>query len=499
MKRRTFIKSTAALSLPFWLKGCRFSSFETYPIYLQSDQNAGHSLMESMDWKKVDAGSTQTIIVGGGIAGIAAIQGLGHTNFKLFELSSRLGGSSGVQEHMGLTFSQGAHYELAYPNYYGDEVLKLFEKLKIIKYEPWKQMWSFNDREHLIPFARRQQCYEHGEIRGEVMTDGVAKRKFYELMNAYTGEMPLPTRLISEKYRHLNEFTFHDFLSDEMEMHDSFKRQIDYHMLDDWGGTTDQVSAIAGIHYFMCRPYLTQPVDLFSPPEGNYYFLKKMATGLPTENLSMNHLVGKIEKQGDEFLVEVLDLVNEEVKRVRAEKIIYAGQKHALKYIYPKEAGLFDQQQAPWMVLNFVCEGDAKKYGYWQNEFLGDNEAFLGFIDSSVQDRKIQNGKRILTAYYCLKPDDRNYLTTIPDHKEEIAAETLQYINEMLKEKLQVESCHINVMGHAMSIPNKGFLFNDANDKKPDLLYVGVDNGRLPLLFEAVDSGLMAAEFSNAL
>ena len=100
-------------------------------------------------------------------------------------------------------------------------------------------------------------------------------------------------------------------------------------------------------------------------------------------------------------------------------------------------------------------------------------------------------------AYYCLSPEDREYLTTVPDHKQEIAEETLGYIQEMLDEKLDVESCHVKVMGHAMSIPVPGFLFNDANKHETDLIYAGVDNGRLPLLFEALDSGICAANLVN--
>jgi len=493
MKRRDFIKGTAAsLTLPFWLQGCTYPLSESYTIDVQSDYNAGHLMMKSSEWRKVTAEKTQTIIVGGGIAGVTAAQELGHTNFKLFELSNRLGGSSGAQQHNGITFSQGAHYELAYPEYYGEEVLALFEKQNIIQYEPWKKMWSFVDRQHIIPFARRQQCFENGKIRNEVIEDGLEKRQFYELLDPYQGEMPLPTRLIPEAYRHLNDITFIDFLSDKMDVSPSFKRQIDYHMLDDWGGTSDQISAVAGIHYFMCRPYLTQSVDLFSPPEGNYYFLNKISSELRKENLLKNHLVSKIEKKGDGFVVEVIDVAQELVKVYEVEQLIYAGQKHALKYVYPKESGLFEQTQTPWMVLNFVCKGTPNKYGFWQNEFLGENPAFMGFIDSSVQDPTLLNGKRIITAYYCLKPEDREYLSTIPEHKEEIAEETLSYITEMLDEKLNVESCHIHVMGHAMSVPTPGFLFNDANDKSTDLIYAGVDNGRLPLLYEAVDSGLMA-------
>ncbi|WP_462248352.1 FAD-dependent oxidoreductase [Ekhidna sp.] len=494
MDRRKFIKGTsiAAISLPFWLQSCKQWIKGNFPVYINSDHGAGHLMMESRQWNKAEGGSTQTIIVGGGLAGISAASRLGD-DFLLFELSNRLGGTSAAKTFDELTFSQGAHYELAYPETYGSEVLQLFEQLDIIKYEPWKKSWTFKDRQHVIPFQRRQQCFEDGKRRKEVIEDGASKDQFYRTLDRYAGTMHLPTRLINEEFRDLNELTFWDFLSYRINTEVSFKRQLDYHMMDDWGGRSDQVSALAGIHYFMCRPYLNQSVDLFSPPQGNQYFLDRIATKVHDEKIKKNHLVSRIEKVGDSYSVEVIDVLSEKVKTYKAENIIYAGQKHALKYVYPKDSGLFDQQQAPWMVMNFVCEGTPKKYGYWQNEYIGENPAFLGFIDSSVQDQQSQRGKRIITAYYCLQPEDRNYLTTIPDHKEDIAQETLSYISEMLDENLEIEACHINVMGHAMSIPSPGFLFNDVNDKGADLIYAGVDNGRLPLLYEAVDSGIMAA------
>ena len=43
--------------------------------------------------------------------------------------------------------------------------------------------------------------------------------------------------------------------------------------------------------------------------------------------------------------------------------------------------------------------------------------------------------------------------------------------------------------------PGPGHLLNDANERPDaDMIYAGVDNGRLPLLFEAVDSGLQAVD-----
>ena len=490
-------KAAVASSAPFWLQSCDQLFRVGYPVAVRSDQQVGHLLLESRQWKVGRTEDTGVVIVGGGIAGVAAAASLGERDYHLLELSDRFGGSSSAHRHNGAFICQGAHYELAYPHDYGEDVLAFLEKLEIIRYEPWSKLWSFTDTQHLIPYARRQQCYENGKLRGEVLSPGYARDRFYELMAEYERKMPLPSRLIAPDLRSLNDITFLDFLSRKMEVPPDFRRQLDYHMLDDWGGRTDQVSALAGIHYFACRPYLSKHVALFSPPEGNAYFLHRMLEALDKQKLKAGQLVAGIRKNGAGFDVDVVDAANTRRYTLKAEQVIYAGQKHAVRYIYPEEAHFFEQQQqAPWMVLNFVCEPVKKKYGFWQNEYLGDNDEFLGFVDGGTQAGNAN--ERVFTAYYCLRPERREYLTTVDAHKQEIASRTQSFMEDMLGERLKVKACFIHVMGHAMSIPAPGFLFNDANEKGADLIYAGVDNGRLPLLFEALDSGLMAASLTNA-
>ena len=496
MNRRDFVKKGAiSASLPFWLQSCdHFKWGESFPVHVHSDRSTGHLIMESGQWPNATKIKTETVIVGGGLAGLAAAGVIREKDFLLFELSDRTGGTSAASDFEGISFCQGAHYDLAYPDYYGEEVLRFMEELQIIEYEPWKKMWSFIDQQHIIPYYRRQQCYENGVIRGDVIPEGYSKDSFYKILSDYQGEMKLPTRLISEDYRHLNNISFYQFMSEKMEVDDAFKRQLSYHMLDDYGGTVDQVSALAGIHYFMCRPYYTEAVDLFSPPMGNNYFAEKILTTIPSQKIKTNHLVKHIVKTSQGFEIDVLDVINKKVIPVACEKVIYAGQKHALKYIFPEEADLFTNNYAPWMVINFITNYSPGTYGFWQNEYLGERDDFLGFIDSSVQSRESLKGKRVYTAYYCLQPENRKHLTTIPSNKDRIANDALETIEEVLNKRIEVNVAFINVMGHAMAIPQPGYLFNDANTRsKNGMVYAGVDNGRLPLLYEALDSGIMAA------
>jgi protoporphyrinogen oxidase len=449
--------------------------------------------MESKNWKTRKGQKTEIAIIGGGVAGVTAAYRLRNRNIRLFELSHAIGGTSSAYQHEGISFSQGAHYDLAYPAQYGSEVLELLEELDIIRFEPWKNSWGFVDQQHVIPYFRRQQCYDHGAIRKDVIPEGPAKEQFVELMVSWSGKMNLPTRMIAADHQSLGEISFIQFLHKHIEVDENLKRQLDYHMADDYGGNTEQVSAIAGLIYFACRPYYTQSVDLFSPPNGNDYFIRKMATHLDNHQIQTNHLVKSISKKGQQYVLEVLDILRQEIVVIEAEQVIYAGQKHALKYIYPGQDQLFNNSYSPWMVVNLLTKQEKGYYGYWQNEYLGENPKFLGFIDSSVQEQTQLKGYRVLTGYYCLSPSDREYLTTVNDHKASIVQETHQTIENMLNERIPVEAAFIKVMGHAMPVPKPGYLFKDANQHpERQMIYAGVDNGRLPLLFEALDSGLVA-------
>ena len=503
MKRRKFIQLSSLATLPLILKSCDWvSSGIDFDITVFTDIHTGHLLFESQNFPKGETLSADTLIVGGGIAGLSAATALKGTDFLLCELSDRLGGTSSFYEQDGLTFAQGAHYDLAYPANYGEDVLAMLESLNVIEYQSWKDNWSFKDEQFIINNRRESRCFQDGMYRQEVLQSGPLKEEFLKLVESHSGQMLMPTRLISEAYHGLNEVTFLDFLRGKMALDDDFVRGLDYHMLDDWGGTASQVSALAGIHYFACRPYYSQVVDLFSPPSGNGYFIDKMAAQHNSEQLLPRHLVKSLVEEKGTFKAEIVDVANRKVKEVRAAKVIYAGNKHALKYIMPEQYSLFEKNSyAPWLVLNFVLNNDLNDIGFWQNEMIMEDQTFMGFVDSNLQHGDT-NGKRVLTAYYCLPPGSREDLRNVEANREVIVEKTLGYLNAYFKKDLtaSVEKVFIKVMGHAMPIPTPGFLLADKNleRKYPGLTFAGVDNGRLPLLFEAMDSGIQAVRLGRA-
>ncbi|MEL6561411.1 MAG: FAD-dependent oxidoreductase [Bacteroidota bacterium] len=503
MNRRKFIAGMATLpALPLLLKSCDWVTEDLpFPIQLHSDRKTGHLIFESNNFPVGNKEEVKTLIVGGGIAGLSAASVLNHQDFLLCELSDRLGGTSAALDYNGLKLAQGAHYDLEYPANYGNDVLSLLENTGLIEYVKWKDSWRFTDESHIIPHELKNQCYQDGKKRSDVLAEGGMKNEFFALMDRYAGKMPMPTRLIQQDLKHLNNITFLDFLKGKMSIDESFIRGLHYHMLDDWGGTANQVSALAGIHYFQCRPYYKEVNELFSPPQGNDYFVQSLAEKLPQDHLKLNRLVKKLTYKNNFWEADVIDVTKRQITKVKAKQVVYAGQKHALKYVLPEYYPLFETNEyAPWIVLNVVLNKPFQSFGFWQNEFLAKDQTFLGFIDSSAQYNRIQD-RQVLTAYYCLPSASRKNLVNVEKNKTAIVNQTIKYISDYFGESIthRIESAFINTMGHAMPIPKPGYLFQNksAVTLSKGLVFAGVDHHRLPLLFEAIDSGLEAVKALN--
>ncbi len=464
----------------------------------------GHLLRESQNWKKGKSISTKYVIVGGGLAGLAAAYSLRQKDCLLFELGNDVGGTASSLEYDGQWLCQGAHYDLAYPPFYGDEVLKMLEEIGIIYFDALKNIWNFRDKQHLVASDKESQTFYNGRYRNDLLEDGEEYERFKKLVKSFYGQMKMPTRLIDKAFHYLNDLDFKSYLEQEWRkpLSANFLRALNYQMIDDYGGTAEEVSALAGLHYYSCRPYYTSDVELLSPPEGNYYFVKKIMAQLPSNLVKTNHLVRKIIPKGNGFLVEVLDLKRQEVLQIKASRVVYAGNKHAVPYIYSPDKHLFKNLQSiPWAVLNLVLKKSIPKQKvFWQNEILSQDSALMGFVNSLAQSQS-DDDKQILTAYFCFKPSERANMALWHEANglEPLIKRTIDALSSYfdLDVSLHLDKVFVKLMGHAMPLPAPQYLFNDPNKLRSNkrLIYAGVDTGRLPLLFEALDSGLQAARF----
>ncbi len=102
----------------------------------------------------------------------------------------------------------------------------------------------------------------------------------------------------------------------------------------------------------------------------------------------------------------------------------------------------------------------------------------------------------VFTAYYCFKPEERRLLLDIEKNPKHFVQSTIKLIEDTTRTKINsfIEHVSINLMAHAMPIPKTNYLtFDSVPSFGKNIIFAGVDTGRLPLFFEACDSGLQAA------
>ncbi|PCJ63405.1 MAG: hypothetical protein COA79_00940 [Planctomycetota bacterium] len=497
MDRRYFIKLSSAITTSALLS-CGSNSKKAKPkkeitnIEIANMPDYPHIIFNGKDAKSVETINTNILIVGAGIAGLSAAVKLKDKKPILLELGDMVGGSAIAQKINGHYYSQGAHYELDFPDNYGKETLTFLSEQNLIHKEPGNKSWSFVDKQFYIKDKLENQSDIYGERMKELP---ILSAKFKELILSYNHRLPMPTTIIDSKLHDLNKISFEKLLDNlNIKISKTFKDIISYQMIDDYGAGISDVSALAGLHYYACRPYYTDEVNVFSPPEGNFYFANKLLNSLDKNSVHLNSLVTKINKVADTFEVKVFNIKKNLWIKYKTNKIIYAGQKHALKYIHPPSYDLFkNNQYAPWMAINFHLSKNIKE-PFWQNDYIGEEKDFLGFVNSQTQ---YSNSKdTILTAYICLPVTERSLLLKYSKNAKEPVNKIGQLIGKYLNIDLikQTKKAFVRLHGHGMPIPTTDYLFKDANDSRPEpkIIYAGVDNFRLPLFFEAVDSGLSA-------
>ncbi len=503
MHRRYFIKISAlsCLSFPYCHHQSHTRAQVSFDIEVQSDAKVGHLLRESVHYPLHQRIQKEILILGGGVAGLTAAHQLRNKDLVLCELSEQLGGTAGRQSFQNHLFSQGAHYDLEYPTYFGEELLGFLQELRIIHLPPHAHYWQFQDQQYLIDPEQEGRTWAKGSYQEDVLPNQQETLDFLDFTRTFLGKMSLPTRSIDPQYYFLNRKPFLDYLESQLTLSPALIQSIDYQMKDDYGGDSRTVSALAGIYYYASRPYLHGESKVFSPPEGNHYFVQKLADSLFPETIYRGHLVKSIKALKKGFEIEVINVAEKYINQYQVQKVIYAGQKHTVKYLFPQDQKLFEANQyAPWMVLNFVIKDDFLEEGFWQNDILSHDPRFLGFVDSDAQYAQDRT-YRVLTAYYCFAPEERPSLLTIEENASEVVHQTLQTISQYLQvehKQMQeaVQKVFIKVMGHAMPIPRPDYLLQDKNLHRShaDLVYAGVDNARLPLMLEAMDSGLSAVK-----
>jgi phytoene dehydrogenase-like protein len=467
------------------------------------------------------------VIVGGGIAGLAAAWRLkrrGYNDFVLLELEPKPGGTSRCDRSPVVAYPWGAHY-LPAPSQDNPELVKLLDELGVLEGvdpqgEPLiAEQFLCREPEERIFYKGRwyEGLYLYAGASAEDLRQWDALQKEIDRWVAWRDAdgrraFALPMRTSSEdpEVTQLDTMTMADWLDERGLTSPRLRWMIDYACRDDYGLRLNQTSAWAGLFYFASRICRTgeDARPLVTWPEGNGWVVKHLhqatkdhvATGWAAADVNPV-------SQGDVPRVEVMALgTRDEVRGYRAKEVIFAAPQFVARHVIrpyrehpPTHLAAF--QYGSWLVANVHLNARPHESDYplcWDNVFY--ESPSLGYVVATHQ-RGLDHGPTIFTYYYPFCDDDpqaaRTKLLAMDwgDCATVVLAELARAHPDIVP---LVERIDVMRWGHAMVRPRPGFIWSASRRaaRQPfrGIHFANTDVSGVALFEEAFDNGLRAAD-----
>ena len=494
VSRRGFLQSSSAALVGLSIKGDR-------PIagsFVNESFQLGHQLRDRASFPEPKQHVTSSVvIVGGGIAGLSAAWRLhkkGFTDFILLEMNDQPGGNSRWGENEITAYPWAAHY-VPVPGPKAVYVRELFEDLGVLKNGQWEERYlCFAPQERLFLYGRWQEGIE--PAIGLTERDREQFRRLEEQIHTYraTGKFTVPMELgLSASTADLDRISFADWLRSQGMNSRILNWYTNYCCRDDYGATTDQTSAWAGIQYFASRePEEKGPLTW---PEGNGWIVRQLLERVGSF-VRTGQMVHKIVRRDKRFSVFAGDT------EYRAEFVIFAAPTFLAPYIIEGIPPLHDFEYSPWLTANLTLEHLPTSYGTdptWDSVFM--ESPTLGYVDATHQSLRTHVDRTVWTFYWALGdgPPLQNRQLLLDKHwsywREEILHD-LERVHPDIRKC--VSRLDIMRMGHAMARPKVGAIFSAERRKlvKPRgrILFANSDLSGFSIFEEAQYRGVTAAE-----
>lgn len=470
-----------------------------------------------------------TLIIGSGIGGLSTAWKLQRDGFKDFLLlagpefsGNAAGGACGE-----LRFPLGAHY-LPLPTQESTHVREMLGDFSILLGAVNAPRPEYDER--FIVHAPEERLLINGHWQdGFLPTIGVPAPElaeqarffhFVESLKRAKGRdgkllfaLPLALSSQDEEWRALDQLTFATWLTREGYTAPSLRWYLDYCCRDDYGTTTEHISAWAGLHYFACRTGQARNAGddaVLTWPDGLHPLAQRLYAPVAPHMLPGFAL--RVQPKGKAYEVLHLDAASSTARctRITARRIVFATPLHVTAHLYPHLAELgFDTTthmpaHAPWMVSNFVLEGFPEEIDNtpvsWDNMVY--QSRGLGYVVSTHQLIRVARPERtVFSAYQALNQRSpvatRQWLAeaTQTELVDEAACDLVQVYGSAFWRR--VTQLHITLRGHAMASPGPGFLHNPGlqalREADQSLLFAHADLSSLSIFEEASWWGYQAA------
>lgn len=480
------------------------------------DATKGHQLRFGKFPAPTATSDIDTIIVGGGVAGLSAgwwLSKHNRDNFLVLELEKKTGGNSRSGENEISAYPLGAHY-LPIPSSDSVYVKEFLKEIGVIKGE--ENGLPVYDEYHLCADPHERVFFQGRWHDGLLPQTGISeddKRQYQEffdfmkMMSEKKGKdgktafaIPLDESSRDQEIVDLDKLTMAELLTQKQWNSKTLLWYVNYCMRDDYGLTSEKVSAWAGIHYFASRSGKAANAGretVLTWPEGNGWLVKKLTDKIKAR-IKTDSLVHRISKEGDHYLIDTGD------HRYRARHVIYAAPRYTAKYVFDKSFGDITLPEAsftPWVVANVALRNLPEGKG---QDLSWDNVSYyspsLGYIVATHQKLERTPGKGVITYYLPLTDEDadvsrRKAFTRDHNHWAKKTVEDLEKLHPGLKE--DILSIDICVWGHGMVGPVPGYLWGENREKMKDSLggihFAHSDMSGVSIFEEAQYRGIMAA------
>jgi protoporphyrinogen oxidase len=521
----------AYLGLPLALASCSTSSPPSLEGEIVGASDAvGHRLRTNERptpaadrWQR-----TGVLIVGGGIAGLAAAWRLvraGFRDFLLLELEQAAGGNSRYGQSALSAYPWGAHYIPA-PLQENRLLISLLEEMGILEGrdrdgEPVvAEQYLCRDPQERIFYKGRwyEGLYLHA---GETPEDHAQLQAFNSEIDRWVGwrdgkgrrafAIPVATGSDDAEVTALDKISMAEWLQRRSLTSPRLHWLVNYACRDDYGSTMEQTSAWAGLFYFASR--LRRPGaearPLITWPEGNgrlaAHLYRKVQTnvrvGLAVVDINPTDPAGR---RGVDAVA--VDFAGRQVLGFHADQVVFAAPHFLTRNVlrpYRQQAPrhVAEFEYGSWMVANLFVRDRPQAPGFplaWDNVLY--ESPSLGYVVATHQ-RGLDRGGSVFTYYYPLcDANPRESRTKLQGMDWQSCADVA--LTDLTRAHADIRALteRLDVMrwGHAMIRPRPGFLWGGARQaaSRPyrGIHFAHSDLSGVSLFEEAFYHGVRAAE-----
>jgi monoamine oxidase len=389
----------------------------------------GHLLQDAKVWPVPSVTrSTEVLIAGGGVAGLAAARALRHKgveDFALLELEDAAGGNSRGSSINGIACPQGAHY-LPVPSDDAWEVQDLLEELGLRTRMSGR--WVYDER-HLCHSPQERLFFNGSWQEGLLPMQGVGPQTLaqYQKFATQVAQLQQQARWTvpashqpADQVKHaLSAINFDSWLRQHGLTDPHLRWYLNYCCRDDYGAGIGTVSAWAGIHYFASRHGFSAPgrdtgvpEGLLTWPEGNAWLTRRLAAPLQ-DRLHTGQVVLRMAQVKHGVEVDVFNTATQAIERWQAHRAIVALPIFVAARVLQNPPDWLLQAAAstvyaPWLVANVHINAPLQDRPgappSWDNVLYGDGRSApgLGYVDAMHQSLKPVPGATVLTYYRAL-------------------------------------------------------------------------------------------------